>query len=149
MRALVVVEAAITTAEVVLRARARRSRSRRMSLQHAGDVRQVAVFIGALMVLGWVRAADCVRPIVAARNAKAGGPRAGRGRDRRDRAGRPARAVRDRVHPLAALVGGGDLPAVHLASRALLAWPSAIGLACITFLHAGGAAAARGRAVGA
>ena len=33
--------------------------------------------------------------------------------------------------------------AVHLASRGLLAWPSAIGVACVTFLHAAGAAAAR------
>jgi hypothetical protein len=45
--------------------------------------------------------------------------------------------------PLAALVRGVGLLAVHLVSRGLLAWPSAIGVACVTFLHAGGAAAAR------
>ena len=80
------------------------------SLQHAGDVRQVALVIGALMVLGWVRAADLAASDRRRAQREARRARAGRGRDRRDRTGRAPRAVRGRGHPLAALVGGRDLP---------------------------------------
>ncbi|HXU05700.1 MAG TPA: hypothetical protein VN903_32315, partial [Polyangia bacterium] len=68
-RSLIAVEAAITTAEVVVVLGPTLALAA-ISLQHAGDVRRVAAIIGALMVLGWVRAADLVRPILAARNAK-------------------------------------------------------------------------------
>ena len=104
---------------------------------------QVALIIGALMVLCWVRAADLVRPIVAARNAK----RAGRALDAAEIAA-TERAVRRAPFEIASRrwllwSAAAVYLAVHLASRGLLAWPSAIGVACITFLHAGGAAAAR------
>ena len=75
-RTLIAVEAAITAAEVVLVLGPTLALAA-ISLQHAGDVRQVAIIIGALMVAAWVRAADLVRPIIAARNAK----RAGRALD--------------------------------------------------------------------
>jgi signal transduction histidine kinase len=141
-RTLIVVEAAITTAEVVLVLGPTLALAA-ISMQHAGDVRQVAVFIGALMVATWVRAADLVRPIIAARNAKA----AGRALDAAEIAA-TERAVRRAPFEVAFTrwllwSGAAIYLAVHLASRGLLAWPSAIGLACITFLHAGGAAAAR------
>ena len=141
-RTLIVVEAAITMAEVVLVLGPTLALAA-ISMQHAGDVRQVALFIGALMVLGWVRAADLVRPIVAARNAKA----AGRALDAAEIAA-TERAVRRAPFEVAFTrwllwSAAAIYLAVHLASRGLLAWPSAIGLACITFLHAGGAAAAR------
>ena len=141
-RSLIAVEAAITAAEVVLVLGPTLALAA-LSLQHAGDIRQVAVVVGALMVLGWVRAADWVRPIVAARNAK----RAGRALDAMEIAA-VERTVRRAPFEVAFTrwllwsVASVYL-AVHLATRGLLAWPSAIGVACITFLHAGGAAAAR------
>ena len=106
-------------------------------------MRQVLLIVGALMVLGWVRAADLLRPIVAARNAK----RAGRALDAAEIAA-TERAVRRAPFEVAVSrwllwSAASVYMAVHLASRGLLAWPSAIGVACITFLHAGGAAAAR------
>ena len=141
-RSLIAVEAAITAAEVVLVLGPTLALAA-LSLQHAGDIRQVAVVVGALMILGWVRAADWVRPIVAARNAK----RVGRALDAMEIAA-VERTVRRAPFEVAFTrwllwsVASVYL-AVHLATRGLLAWPSAIGVACITFLHAGGAAAAR------
>ncbi len=141
-RSLVAVEAAITAAEVVLVLGPTLALAA-ISLQHAGDIRQVTVIIGALMIAGWVRAADLVRPILAARNAK----RAGRALDAPEIAA-TERAVRRA--PVEVAISRWLLwsvaavyIAVHLASRGLLAWPSAIGVACVTFLHAAGAAAAR------
>jgi two-component system, NtrC family, sensor kinase len=142
VRGLVAVEAAITTAEVVLVLGPTLALAA-ISLRHAGDIRQVAVIVGALMIAGWVRAADLVRPIVTARNAK----RAGRALDPAEIAA-IERAVRRAPFEVAITRWllwsvAAVYIAVHLASRGLLAWPSAIGVACITFLHAGGAAAAR------
>jgi signal transduction histidine kinase len=141
-RALVVVEAAITTAEVVLVLGPTLALAA-LSLRQAGDIRRVAVIVGALMVLGWVRAADWVRPIIAARNAK----RAGRALDTGEIAA-VERTVRRAPFEVAFTrwllwSAASVYLAVHLATRQLLAWPSAIGVACITFLPAGGAAAAR------
>src|SRR6187551_3351463 len=142
VRAIVVVEAWVTAAEVVLLVGPALALAAQ-SLQHAGGVRQVALVIGALMVLGWVRAADLLRPVVAARNAK----RAGRALDAGEIAA-TERAVRRAPFEVAVTrwllwSAAAVYLAVHLASRGLLAWPSAIGLACITFLHGGGTAAAR------
>jgi signal transduction histidine kinase len=142
VRAIVVVEAWVTAAEVVLLVGPAFALAAQ-SLQHAGDGRQVALVIGALMVLGWVRAADLLRPVVAARNAK----RAGRALDAAEIAA-TERAVRRAPFEVAVTrwllwSAAAVYLAVHLASRGLLAWPSAIGLACITFLHGGGTAAAR------
>jgi hypothetical protein len=142
VRGLVAIEAAITTAEVVLVVGPALALAA-LSLRKAGDVRQVVMIVGALMVLGWVRAADLLRPIVAARNAK----RAGRALDAAEIAA-TERAVRRAPFEVAVSrwllwSAASVYIAVHLASRGLLAWPSAIGVASITFLHAGGAAAAR------
>jgi signal transduction histidine kinase len=141
-RTLIAVEAAITAAEVVLVLGPTLALAA-ISLQHAGDVRQVAIIIGALMVAAWVRAADLVRPIIAARNAKT----AGRALDATEIAA-TERAVRRAPFEVAFTrwllwSAASVYLAVHLVSRGLLAWPSAIGVACVTFLHAGGAAAAR------
>jgi signal transduction histidine kinase len=142
VRAIVAVEAWVTAAEVVLLVGPALALAAK-SLQNAGDVRQVALIIGALMVLGWVRAADLLRPVVAARNAK----RVGRALDAGEIAA-TERAVRRAPFEVAVTrwllwSAAAAYVAVHLASRGLLAWPSAIGLGCITFLHAGGTAAAR------
>ena len=127
-RSLVVVEVVLTAVEVVLVLGPTLALAA-LSLQHAGDIRQVTVVIGALMIAGWVRAADLVRPILAARNAK----RAGRALDAPEIAA-TERAVRRA--PVEVAVSRWLLwsvaavyIAVHLALRGLLAWPSAIGVA--------------------
>jgi signal transduction histidine kinase len=142
VRGLVAVEVSITMAEVVLVLGPALSLAALSLRNAAGGMLQVAVILGALMVLGWVRAADLVRPIVAARDAK----RAGRALDGSEIAA-TERAVRRAPFEIALtrwLVwsAAAVYVAVYLASHGL-PWPSAIGVACITFLHAGGAAAAR------
>jgi hypothetical protein len=141
-RGLVAVEAAITWLRSLL-VSGRRWRWRRISLQHAGiaaggadhrraDDRRVGAGGGS-----W--SAD-----LAARNAK--------------RAGRPWTPPRSRPTERAVRRAPFEVAitrwllwsvaavyiAVHLASRGLLAWPSAIGVACVTFLHAAGRRRARG-----
>jgi len=142
VRALVAVEVLLTAVEVVLVVGPMLALAA-ISLHEAGDAHRVAAIVGALMVLLWVRAADLLRPVVAARNAK----RAGRALDATEIAA-VERAVRRAPFEVALSrwllwSGAAAYEAVHLASRNLLAWPSAIGVACITFLHAGGVAAAR------
>jgi two-component system NtrC family sensor kinase len=143
VRGLIAVEASLTAVEVALVLGPTLALAA-ISIHRAGDVLREGVVIAALMVLGWVRAADLLRPIVAARNAK----RAGRALDAAEIAA-VERAVRRAPFEVAVTrwllwAVAAVYMAVHLASRDLLAWPSAIGVACITFLHAGGAAAARG-----
>jgi len=142
VRRLVAVEASLTAVEVVLVLGPTLALAA-ISLHRAGDTRQVVGAVIALMLVGWVWAADLLRPIVAARNAK----RAGRALDAAEIAA-VERAVRRA--PLAVAVSrwllwsaAATYEAAHLASHNLLAWPSAIGVACITFLHAGGVAATR------
>jgi len=96
------------------------------------------------MIVGWVRAADLLRPIIATRDAK----RAGRALDEGEIVATD-RAIRRAPVEVAAtrfLLWSGTVVyvALRLAFRGFLAWPSAVGLACIGVLHAGGAAAARG-----
>jgi signal transduction histidine kinase len=113
------------------------------ALRASGEGPRVALIVAALIALGWLRAADLLRPVVAARDAK--------------RAGRPLgeaeiaateRAIRRAPVELAAIRWLLWSAAViylgaRLGARGLIDWPSAIGLACIGALHAGGVAAAR------
>ena len=73
MRSLVAVEAAITRLRWCWSSGPALALAA-LSLRKAGIVRQVLLIVGALMVLGWVRAADLLRPIVArvTRNAPGG-----------------------------------------------------------------------------
>jgi signal transduction histidine kinase len=142
VRGLVAVEVLLTAVEVALVLGPTLALAA-ISLRRAGDAGRLAVIVGGLMVLGWVRAADLLRPILVARNAK----RDGRALDGPEIAAFE-RAVRRAPFEVSASrwllwSAAAVYEAVHLASRDLLAWPSAIGVACITFLHAGGAAAAR------
>ena len=142
-RTLIAVEAAITAVEVVLVLGPTLALAA-ISLQHAGDVRQVAILIGALMVLAWVRAADLVRPIIAARNAK----RAGRALDAAEIAA-TERAVRRAPFEVAFTrwllwSAASVYLAVHLASRGLLDAVASVtvtlfgSLAAIPFLRMAG-----------
>jgi signal transduction histidine kinase len=114
------------------------------SLAASGDGFRIAAMVAALMVVGWVRAADLLRPLVAARSAK----RAGRPLSEKEIAA-TERAIRRAPGEIALsrlLLWSLAVAyvAARLVSRDLLAWPSAVGVACVGVLHAGGVAAARG-----
>jgi signal transduction histidine kinase len=140
---LVATEVALTVAEVVLVVAPTLALAAQ-SLRASGESFRVAAMLAALMIVGWVRAADLLRPIIATRDAK----RAGRALDEGEIAATD-RAIRRAPVEVAAtrfLLWSVTVVylAVRLASRGFLAWPSAVGLACIGILHAGGTAAARG-----
>jgi signal transduction histidine kinase len=140
---LIVVEAALTVAEVILIIVPMLTLAAK-SLQASGESFRVGALLGALMIVGWVRAADLLRPLLAARDAK----RAGLALDAAeiaacDRAIRRAPTEVATTRWLIWTVAVGYL-VLRLGLGGFLAWPSTIGLGCIGFLHAGGAAAARG-----
>jgi signal transduction histidine kinase len=113
------------------------------SLHASGESFRLLAMLGALLLVGWVRAVDLLRPVVMARDAK----RAGRSLDEAEIAA-TERALR-RAPAEVALTrwllwsAAAIYVAARLVGRDLLAWPSGVGLACIGILHAGGAAAAR------
>jgi signal transduction histidine kinase len=99
--------------------------------------------LAAALVGSWLRAADSLRPVIAARNAKQSGqPLTAEQVAAADRA--IARAplesalVRWAIWTVASVV-----VAAGLVGSGKLAWPSGLGVACIGFLHAGGVAAVR------
>ncbi len=114
------------------------------SLRASGESFRVATLLVALMAAGWLRAADLLRPLVSARDAK----RAGRALDAPESAAAEAAVRRAPVEVPVTRFAIWSLAVVYLAIRmgagGFLALPSTIGLACIGVLHAGGAAAARG-----
>jgi len=71
-RRLVVVEIAVTAAEIVLVVGAALALAAQ-SLAQAARSSTIAAGVAGLMVLGWLRAADLMRPLIAARNAKRAG----------------------------------------------------------------------------
>jgi two-component system, NtrC family, sensor kinase len=139
---LVGAELALTAAEVVLVVAPTLALAAQ-SLRASGESFRVVAMLAALMFVGWVRAADLLRPMITTRDAKRGG----RPLDEAeivatDRAIRRAPVEVATTRFLLWLVAVVYV-AARLATRHLLAWPSAVGLACIGVLHAGGAAAAR------
>jgi signal transduction histidine kinase len=142
VRQLVATEVVLTVAEVVLVVVPTLELAAR-SLRASGESFRVAAMLAALMIVGWVRAADLLRPTIATRDAK----RAGRALDEAEILATD-RAIRHAPFEVAAtrwLLWSFTVVyvAVRLATRGLLAWPSAVGMACIGVLHAGGMAAAR------
>ena len=140
---LVAIEVALTVAEVALVVAPTLALAAQ-SLRASGESFRVGAMLAALMIVGWVRAADLLRPVIAARDAK----RAGQALGEHEIAA-TERAIRRAPREVAAtrfLLWSGAVVylAVRLALGGFLAWPSAVGLACIGVLHAGGAAAARG-----
>ncbi len=140
---LAIVEAALTTTEVILVIGPTLALAAR-SLHASGESFRVGTLLAALMIVGWVRAADLLRPLVAARDAKRAGLALGEAEIAAcDHAIRraPVEVAATRLLLWALALG-------YLASRlgpgGFLAWPSTVGLACIGLLHAAGAAAARG-----
>jgi signal transduction histidine kinase len=114
------------------------------SLHASGEARHLLPILGALLIISWVRAADSLRPVLAARAAKLRGQALGAAEIEAahraiGRAPVEAALVRFAIWSAAAIY-----VAVMLVKRGLLAWPSAMGVACICILHASGAAAARG-----
>jgi len=139
----VATEVALTLAEVALVVAPTLALAAQ-SLRASGESFRVAAMLAALMIVGWVRAADLLRPLIAARDAKRAGQALGEVEIAAiERAIRRAPAEVAATRFLLWTVAVGYL-AVRLALGRFLAWPSAVGLACIGVLHAGGAAAARG-----
>lgn len=69
---LIVVEAALTVAEAILVVVPTLALAAK-SLRASGESFRVGALLGALMIVGWVRAADLLRPLLAARDAKRAG----------------------------------------------------------------------------
>jgi signal transduction histidine kinase len=140
---LAIVEAALTAAEVILVIGPTLSLAAK-SLRASGESLRVGTLLGALMIVGWVRAADLLRPLVAARNAKRAGVALREGEIAAcDRAIRRAPMEVAATRWLVWTLAVGYVVS-RLGPGGFLAWPSTIGLGCIGILHAGGAAAARG-----
>ncbi|HVZ86540.1 MAG TPA: ATP-binding protein [Polyangia bacterium] len=140
-RRLSAVELGLTAAEVILIVSPALTLAAK-SLRASGESFHVGVLLAALMIVGWVRAADLLRPLIAARDAK----RAGRALTESEiaaaeRAIRRAPVEVSLTRFLLWVVALGYL-ALRLGPR-YLSWPSTVGLGCIGILHAGGAAAAR------
>ena len=139
---LVAAEVVLTVAEVVLVVAPTLALAAR-SLRASGESFRVGAMLAALMIVGWVRAADLLRPMIATRDAKRAGRALGEAEilatDRAIRRAPVEVAVTRWLLWSAAVV----YVAARLATRGFLAWPSAVGLACIGVLHAGGTAAAR------
>ena len=114
------------------------------SLNASGETPRIAAIVLVLMVLSWARAADRLRAVLSARAAKL------RGQPLLPAAEDAAQQAMARVPLEMALLRWAIWTAVAigvawmLAARHLLAWPSAVGVACVGFLHSGGAAAIRG-----
>ena len=121
-----------------------RSRWRRQSLRASGDVLRVVADRRRAHGPGLGAGGGSAAPDRRGTQREARGAGADDGRDRRDRAGGAARPVRGRGQPLAALVGGRGLHGDRTSRRAACSpGRRRSGVACITLLHAGGAAAAR------
>ena len=140
---LVILEAALTLAEVILVIGPTLSLGAK-SLRASGEAFRIGALVGALMIVGWIRAADLLRPLVAARNAKrVGVPLGEREIAACDRAIRRAPLEVAATRWLTWTIAVGYL-VLRLGPGGFLAWSSTIGLGCIGVLHAGGVAAARG-----
>jgi signal transduction histidine kinase len=113
------------------------------SLRAGGEVGRLLPLLAALLVVAWVRAADSLRPVIAARAAKQRGQPLGadaaEGVDRAmSRVPRETALARWVIWTLAVAYVG-----VRLILQNRAAWPAAMGVVCIGSLHAGGVAAAR------
>jgi signal transduction histidine kinase len=113
------------------------------SIVATGELPRFVPILVAVLVASWVRAADSMRPVIAARNAKQ------RGQALTDAEIAAADRAIARAPIESALVrwaiwtAAAVAVAVRLASAGRLAWASSLGVACIGFLHAGGVAAVR------
>ena len=113
------------------------------SILASGELPRFVPMLAAALFLSWLRAADTLRPVMAARNTK--------------QSGQPLTdaqvAAADRAIARAPLEGAlvrwaiwtatSVFVAWRLVSTRQLAWTSGLGVACIGFLHAGGIAAVR------
>jgi signal transduction histidine kinase len=113
------------------------------ALVASGELPRVLPIVGAMLVASWVRAADLLRPVIAARNAKEAGQALSDAEvEAADRA-----IVRAPVEVALARWAIWTAACAYLALRLVvsrsLPWPSGLGVACVGFLHAGGVSAAR------
>jgi signal transduction histidine kinase len=113
------------------------------SIAASGELWRFLPLLGAALILSWVRAADTLRPVMAARNAKQSGQPLTDAQvaaaDRAiSRAPVESAIVRWAIWTVAAVAA-----ATGLVWSGKLAWASGLGVACIGFLHAGGVSAVR------
>jgi signal transduction histidine kinase len=140
---LIWVELGLTVAEALLVSAPALSLAGQ-SLRARGEAGPLLPLLAALLIVAWARAADSLRPVIAARASKLRGQPLGADEaevvDRAmSRAPRETALVRWAIWTMASVYVGARL-ALH--DRA--AWPAAIGVACVGSLHAAGVAAARG-----
>jgi signal transduction histidine kinase len=113
------------------------------SIVASHDLPRLLPLLAAVLFASWVRAADSLRPVLAARNAKQ------RGQALSDAEIAAADRAIARAPVEVALVrwalwsAAAAVVAWRLVTRAGLPWASGLGIACIGFLHAGGVAALR------
>ena len=113
------------------------------SIMASGELARFVPLLGAVLFASWVRAADSLRPVIAARNAKQRGLALSDAEiaaaDRAiTRAPIEGALVRWTIWTAAAVI-----LAVRLVAHGFLGRASGLGVACIGFLHAGGVAAVR------
>jgi signal transduction histidine kinase len=113
------------------------------SILGSGELPSLLPMLGALLFLSWIRAADTLRPVIAARNTKQSGQPLTDGQvaaaDRAiARAPVESALVRWLIWTAAAVYLSG-----RLVERGRLGATAGLGVACIGFLHAGGVAAVR------
>ena len=113
------------------------------SILASGEVWRFLPLLGAALLMSWVRAADSLRPVIAARNTKQSGqPLTDEQVAAADRAISRAPVesaiVRWVIWTIASVAA-----AAGLVWSGKLAWASGLGVACIGFLHAGGVSAMR------
>jgi signal transduction histidine kinase len=113
------------------------------SILASGELPRFASLLVVVLTLSWIRAADTLRPVMVARNAKQGGqPLTDAQVAAADRA--IARApVESALLRWLIWTAAAVVLAWRLVERGHLGWPSGLGVACIGFLHAGGVAAVR------
>ena len=113
------------------------------SIAASGEMLRFLPLLAAVLFASWVRAADSLRPVIAARNAKERGqPLSEAELEAADRA--IARApVESALLRWAIWTAAAVFVSVRLVTTGRLAWASGLGVACIGFLHAGGVAAVR------
>jgi signal transduction histidine kinase len=113
------------------------------SIAASGEVSRFLPLLGVALVLSWMKAADSLRPVIAARNAKQSGqPLTDEQVAAADRA--IARApIESALLRWAIWTTASVVAAAGLVWSGKLAWASGLGVACIGFLHAGGVSAVR------
>jgi signal transduction histidine kinase len=115
------------------------------ALQASRELLRLLPLLAALLFVAWVRAADSLRPVTTARDAKQSGQPLSEAQVAAASRAVARAPVETALVRWAIWTAASVYVALRLATHASqsLPWASAAGVACIGFLHAGGVAAAR------